>query len=229
MSTTHTRTTQLEPPAPSNGVKLTKSKQASPGFDGALIEAKKWWASLAKEWKSVVLILTSTVMVFVLNNPIYNVFYSIALASIFYLIMLRKLSPAIGEQRWSIPVFHALLMSLLLSNPVMAQATNNTNACTNNGLFANVTNFVNTIFSSITFGGIGGGTLSNLICQVIGFVVVSLALGFIGVIATVSYQVGYQNQPVSAVVNPVFGFLIFAGGSTVVITILIGTASTGIT
>ncbi len=170
-------TTQLETIDTSNGVKLTKSKPNSGEFDGALIRAKKLWASLAREWKSVVLISISTVMVFVLNNPIYNAFYLIALASIFYLIMLRKLSRALGEQRWSIPVFHALLMSLLLSNPVMAQATNNTNACTNNGLFANVTNFVNTIFSSITFGGIGGGTLSNLICQVIGFVVVSLALG----------------------------------------------------
>ena len=222
-------TTQLEHLKTNNTVKSMQSKQNSGEFDGALIEAKKWWSSLAKEWKSVVLILTSTLMLFALNNPIYNVFYSLALASILYLIMLRKLRSAIGEQRWSIPVFHALLMSLLLSNPVMAQATNNTSACTNNGLFSQVTNFVNTIFSSITFGGIGGGTLSNLICQVIGFVIVSLALGFIGVIATVSYQVGYQNQPVSAVVNPVFGFLIFAGGATVVITILIGTGSTGIT
>ena len=221
-------TTQLEPLNISNAGKVTKSKQNPPRFGGALIQLKKWWASAAKEWKPLVLVSTATIMLFALNNPIYNVFYLIALASILYLIMLRQLKPLIGEQRWSIPLFHAWLCSLWAS-PVMAQATNNTSACTNNGLFSQVTNFVDTLFSSITFGGIGGGTLSNLICQVIGFVIVSLVLGFIGILATVAYQVGYQQQPVSVVVNPVFGFLIFAGGATVVITILIGTGTTTIT
>ena len=219
-------TTQLEPLTTSNAVKLTKSKQARPRFSGALIQGKQWWASLTREWKSVTLVSTATMMVLALNNPIYTAFYLLTSASLLYLILLRKLEPIIGQQRWSISPFHALLFCLL-TNPALAQTiTNNTNACTNNGLFANVTNFIDTLFSSITFGGVGGGTLSNLLCQVIGFVIVSLILGFVGILATVAYQVGYQQQPVSVVVNPLFGFLIFAGGVTVVVGVMIGVGTT---
>lgn len=221
-------TTQLEPPNLDNGEQSLQSKQSCSRFGGAMIMVKQWWKSLAQEWKSLALVATATIMLF-LNNPIYNAFYLITHASIFYLLLLRKLEPIIGQQKWTIPPFHALLASIW-ANPVLAQTagtiTDNTNACTNNGLFSNVTNFINTLFSSITFGGVGGGTLSNLICQVIGFVIVSLVLGFVGILATVAYQVGYQQQPVSVVVNPLFGFLIFAGGVTVVVGVLIGVGTT---
>lgn len=224
-------TTQLEPPNLGNGEQSLQSKQSCSRLGGAMIAMVKRWKSLAKEWKSLALVCGATIMLLVLNNPIYNAFYFLALASIFYLLLLRKLEPIIGQQKWTIPPFHALLASIW-ADPVLAQATgitDNANACTSNGLFANVTNFVTTLFSSITFGGVGGGSLSNLICQVIGFVTVSLILGFVGILATVAYQVGYQQQPVSVVVNPLFGFLIFAGGVTVVVGVMIGVGTTGVT
>ena len=106
----------------------------------------------------------------------------------------------------------------------MAQET--AAVCTGTGLFADVTNFIDTIFGSVTFGGLAGGSLSGLICQTIGLLTVGLLLGFLGVLGTVSYQVGYQRQPIAAVLDPVFGFLIFAGGATFVIAIMLGTGAT---
>ena len=189
-------------------------------------QLENWWASLTKEWKSLGLIATATTMVLALDNQIYTALYLLSTASILYWIILRQLKPVIGEQRWSIWVFHAVLSSLV-TTPAMAQLTDNTNACVNEGILAGLTSFVSSLFSTITFGGIGGGTLSNLICQVIGYVIVALILAFISIIATVAFQIGYQQQPPSVVVNPIFGFLIFAGGATVVITVFLGTGATG--
>ncbi|NJO94585.1 MAG: hypothetical protein HC820_10125, partial [Hydrococcus sp. RM1_1_31] len=82
-----------------------------------------------------------------------------------------------------------------------------------------------TLFASITFGGAGGGTLSNLICQVIGFLTIALLLAFLGVLGYVAYQIGYQRQPLSTCLDPLMGFLIFAGGATVMISVMIGTTT----
>ena len=165
-------------------------------------------------------------MVWVIGNPIYSMLYGSAVATIAYLLLLRKLKPIIGEQRWSIAIFQTLLFSLM-ANPVIANDTVGANdkACTANGLFSRVTSFVSDVFGTITFGGIGDGKLSILICQVIGFMVVGLLLAFIGTIGRVAYQLGYEQQPLSAVINPVFGFLIFAGGVTVVTSVMLGTAA----
>ena len=186
------------------------------------------WVGIKKEWRSIIMVSIATAMVWLIGNPIYSMLYGSAVATISYLLLLRKAKPIIGEQRWSIAIFQTLLF-WLMANPVVAQdtVTNNANACTANGLFSRVTNFVSTVFGTITFGGIGGGTLSNLICQVIGFMIVGLLLAFIGTIGRVAYQLGYEQQPLSAVINPVFGFLIFAGGVTVVTTVMLGTGTTG--
>ncbi len=185
------------------------------------------WVGIKKEWRSIIIVSIATAMVWIIDNPLYNMFYSSAVGTVGYLFLLRKAKPLIGEQRWSIAIFQTLLF-WLVANPVIAQdvVTNNDQACSARGLFAGVTNFVNTVFSTITFGGVGGGTLSNLICQVIGFMIVALLLAFIGTIGRTAYQLGYEQQPLSAVINPVFGFLIFAGGVTVVTTVMLGTGTT---
>lgn len=177
--------------------------------------------------KSLVLLFLSTCLVLILKNPLYTSMYVGAVASTIYFWLLHVLEPKIGKHRWSIPVFHTLLLALV-TQPVLAQAngvTDNANACNGNGLFVAVTNFVNTTFSTITFGGVGGGSLSNLICQVIGFMIVMLLLAFIGTIGRVAYQLSYEQQPLSAVINPLFGFLVFAGGVTVMITVMLGTST----
>ncbi len=158
-----------------------------------------------------------------MDSPLYSLFFSGASISIAYLLLLRKVKPIIGEHRWSFPVFQAWLF-FGLANPVFAQSTvsNNASACNGTGLFLEVTNFVTTIFSTVSLGGVGGGQLSNLICQVVGFMIVGLVLAFIGTAGRVAYQIGYDQQPLSAVISPLFGFLIFAGGATMIIKIILG-------
>ena len=223
-------TTRLEPLSIGKGAGRlpTKSNKLSPPchrFDQTFVESR--WTSINRELKSSGLALIATVLVFVLSNPIYTAFYLLTLGSLLCLLLFKKIGS--GKYRWSIYVIQ-ILLSWLIANPVMAQATsntvtNNTNACTSPGLLSVLTNFVSTLFSSITFGGIGGGSLGNLICQVIGFVVVGLLLVFIGVFAVAAYQVSYQQQPVTVVIMPMFGFLIFAATSTVAIGIMLGNGS----
>ncbi len=117
----------------------------------------------------------------------------------------------------------------MILTPVLAQAVPVGAACNTTGLFSAVTNFVNQLFSTVTFGGVGGGTLSGLICQVVGFLTISLLLGFLGVIGYVGFQIGYQRQPVSTVLDPLMGFLVFAGGATVIIGVMVGTGGGGTT
>ena len=66
----------------------------------------------------------------------------------------------------------------------------------------------------------------SVTCQVVGFLTVALLLGFLGVLGYVGYQIGYQRQPVSTVLDPLMGFLVFAGGATVVIGVMVGTGGT---
>ena len=144
-------------------------------------------------------------------------------ASMAFTLVFRALKPYLGKHKWVIAAYHALLFAFV-TKPVFAQAADAGAVCTNTGLFSQVTNFINTVFANITFGGVAAGSLSALICQVVGLLTVGLLLGFLGVLGTVSYQVGYQRQPIATVLDPVFGFLIFAGGATFVTTIMLGTA-----
>ena len=144
-------------------------------------------------------------------------------ASMAFTLVFRALKPYLGKHKWAIAAYHALLFAFV-TKPVFAQAADAGAVCTNTGLFSQVTNFINTVFANITFGGVAAGSLSALICQVVGLLTVGLLLGFLGVLGTVSYQVGYQRQPIATVLDPVFGFLIFAGGATFVTTIMLGTA-----
>ena len=187
------------------------------------------WLSIKKDWKTVVLVISATLLNIYISEQLYSTLYWVSMASITAALWLRSITPLIGEQRGLFAVIQGIIYALVAS-PVVAQnapptgtgnVTNNAAACTSSGLFSALTNFVSTLFNTVTFGGIGGGQLSNLICQVIGFVTVALILGFIGVISQSAYQIGFNQQPVSAVVNPVFGFLVFAGGSSVVISVLL--------
>ena len=144
-------------------------------------------------------------------------------ASMAFTLVFRAFKPYLGRHKWLIAAYHALLFAFV-TKPVFAQAADAGAVCTNTGLFSQVTNFINTVFANITFGGVAAGSLSALICQVVGLLTVGLLLGFLGVLGTVSYQVGYQRQPIATVLDPVFGFLIFAGGATFVTTIMLGTA-----
>ena len=204
-----------EPKYKTSGVRLTRLEQ--------------WWANLLPLALRNVLppwfvsaILATLVAVYV-NAPLLTTCVALAWASTIFAFSFRYLVEYIGQHRWVIPVYHALLYSLVAS-PVLAQSAP-ASACTGTGLFSGLTNFVSTLFSTVTFGGVGGGTLSGLICQVVGFLVVGLLLGFLGVLGTMAFQIGYQRQPVSQCLDPLWGFLIFAGGATIMISVMVGTAT----
>lgn len=145
-------------------------------------------------------------------------------ASFIFAWMFSKFNRQIGQFRWIIPAYHAGLF-VLVAMPVMAQSAGA--ACSTPGLFSAVTNFVNQLFSSVTFGGVSGGNLASLICQVVGFLTIALLLGFLGAIGYVAFQIGHQRQPISTVLEPLMGFLIFAGASSVVIGVMLGTSGAG--
>ena len=188
-----------------------------------------WWANLLPPQIKAVMPHWSissaivTVLALVNGNQLGITMVSLFWASMIFTLCFRALKPYFGKHKWVIPCYHALLFALV-TKPAFAQPVPEA-ACTNTGLFAAVTNFVDQVFTSITFGGVGGGTLSALICQVVGLLTVGLLLGFLGVLGTVSYQVGYQRQPIATVLDPVFGFLIFAGGATFVTSVMLGTAT----
>lgn len=190
-----------------------------------------WWANLLPapikavmpHWSISAAI--STVLALLSNSQTAVTMMSLFWASMIFTLAFRALRPHIGKHKWIIPGYHALLFAFV-ADPVFAQQQANGGVCNQGGLFAPVANFVAQIFTVINFtGGASGGQLSSMICQVIGLLTVGLLLGFLGVLGTVSYQVGYQRQPVATVLDPVFGFLIFAGGSAFVISIMLGTAT----
>ena len=200
----------------SNKVRLTR-------FD-------QWWANLLPSvfkkilppWQISAGLVTLVALY--TNSQVLTTMIAMFWASITLTWLFVKLRPYIGHLRWIIPAYHAAL-SFLIATPALAQVASGS-ACTTSGLFSRVTNFVNQLFSTVSFGGVGGGTLSNLICQVVGFLTVALLLGFLGVLGYVGYQIGYQRQPVSTVLDPLMGFLVFAGGATVVIGVMVGTGGT---
>ncbi len=202
-----------------------KAEQKTVKLNSLLI----WWANLLPpqikaimpHWSLSAAIVT--LLAVVNGNQLGITMVSLFWASMAFTLVFRLLKPYIGQQKWVIPAYHAILFALV-TKPAFAQAAPGA-ACTNAGLFGAVTNFVDTVFGSIAFGGTAGGTLSALICQVVGLLTVGLLLGFLGVLGTVSYQVGYQRQPIATVLDPVFGFLIFAGGATFVTSVMLGTAA----
>lgn len=188
-----------------------------------------WWANLLPSQVKAIMPHWSisagivTILAILSGSQMSLTMVSLFWASMIFTLAFRTLKPYVGRQKWVIATYHALLF-VTVANPVFAQETGG-GACTNAGLFAGVTTFVDQIFTNIAFGGTGGGTLSTLICQVVGLLTVGLLLGFLGVLGTVSYQVGYQRQPIATVLDPVFGFLIFAGGATFVTSVMLGTAT----
>lgn len=190
----------------------------------------RWWAGLMPAaikkvlppWQISAGLVT--LMSFYTEDQVLTTMIMLFWASMSFSWLFKKFSKQIGHLRWIIPAYHAMLYPLVVM-PAYAQAAGN--GCSSSGLFSQVTNFVNQLFSSITFGGMGGGTLSSLICQVIGFLTVSLLLGFLGVIGYVAFQIGHQRQPISTVLDPLMAFLIFAGASSVVIGVMVGTGGPG--
>lgn len=189
-----------------------------------------WWANLLPASVKAIMphwsisAVISTGLALLSGSQTVITMMSLFWASTIFTLAFRALRPHIGKQKWIIPAYHGLLFAFVAS-PVFAQEGAGA-ACTQGGLFAPIANFAVNIFSVITFtGGVSGGQLSSMICQVIGLLTIGLLLGFLGVLGTVSYQVGYQRQPIATVLDPVFGFLIFAGGSAFVISVMLGTAT----
>ena len=145
-------------------------------------------------------------------------------ASMIFTLAFRALRPVIGRHKWIIASYHVMLFAFI-TQPAFAQAANEAAVCASVGLFGRVTEFVLDIFGNVAFTGAGASSLSALVCQVVGLLTIGLVLGFLGVLGTVSYQVGYQRQPIATVLDPLFGFLIFAGGSTFVISVMLGTGA----
>lgn len=188
------------------------------------LKIKSWWISLSSEKKSLLLAAISTVMYVGLNNPIYSAMYGIAIVTTAYLMLCPRGGKWIKEKQWISYIVYSITITLI-GTPALAQVGDSTSACTGAGLLSQVTNFVDKVFSTITFGGIGGGSLSNLICQVVGFTVIGLLLSFIGSFGISAYQISYQQQPVSVAIQPLFGFLIFAGSSLMAISIMLGNST----
>ncbi|MEM8779830.1 MAG: hypothetical protein AAGF26_13345 [Cyanobacteria bacterium P01_G01_bin.49] len=194
-----------------------------------LTRFEQWWGNLLPSPLKKILppwpisMGLVTLMALYSKEPTYMTMIMLLWASMLFVAIFRKLRPQIGQWRWIIPMYHVLL-SLLVVKPAFAQAA--TAACSNSGLFAGVTNFVDGLFSTVSFGGVGGGTLSSLICQVVGFLTIALVLAFLGVLGYVSYQIGYQRQPIASALDPLMGFLVFAGGSTIIIGVMLGTGGT---
>lgn len=195
---------------------LTSSKVQLTRFD-------HWWATLIPPvlkrvlppWQISAGLVT--LMAYHSEDQVLTTMIMLFWASMSFTWLFKKLNRHIGHVRWIIPVYHALLFPLVVT-PAFAGGGN---ACTNSGLFSGVTNYISQLFAAVTFPGAQGGNLSNLICQVVGFLTIALLLGFLGVIGYIAYQIGYQRQPISTVLDPLMGFLIFAGSSTVVIGVMV--------
>ena len=157
-------------------------------------------------------------MAFLSESETYIQLVGLFWASLTFAFIFRELRKYIGNQGWLIYGFH-LILSVLVGGPAWAQTTGG--ACSNSGIFAEVTNFISSLFSTISFGGTSTTTLSTLLCQVVGFLALALVLGFVGSIGYVAYQVGFQRQPISTCLEPLMGFLIFAGGSSVIIGVIV--------
>ena len=190
-----------------------------------------WWAGLLPapikavmpHWSISAAI--STVLASLSNSQMAVTMMSLFWASMIFTLAFRALRPHIGKHKWIIPSYHALLFAFV-ANPAFAQAADQGAVCGNPGLFSRVTEFVVIMFGNVAFAGTGASGLGALVCQVVGLLTIGLVLGFLGVLGTVSYQVGYQRQPIATVLDPLFGFLIFAGGATFVISIMLGVGGT---
>jgi len=101
--------------------------------------------------------------------------------------------------------------------PVKAQLAQT--ACQTTGIFGTLANFVTTLFGTVA-------DLNSLVCQFIGILTLVLVFGFIAGMAYAGFQIGYQRQPIGTVLDPFFGFVVFAAGTSAIIGILIGTGTT---
>ncbi len=178
----------------------------------------KWMKQILPKWQISVGLIT--LMGMVSESQTYIQLVGLFWASLTFAFIFRELRKHIGNQGWLIYAFH-LILSISVSKPAWAQATGTTGACSNAGILGDVTSFISTLFSTISFGGTTTTTLSTLLCQVVGFLVLALVLGFVGSIGYVAYQVGFQRQPISTCLEPLMGFLIFAGGSSVIISVMV--------
>jgi len=197
-----------------------------------LIQTKRRWAGLYSiffqkllpPWQVSVTLFTLLSIWY--NDPFFSTTVGLFWASFLFALLYRRFSRYVGRSKWPFVAYHVGL-SLAIANPAYAQRAGvGSGACSTSGLFSSVTNFVSQLFSTVSFGGVGGGTLGGLICQVVGFLTITLVLAFLGVFGYVSYQIGYNKQPVSTALDPLMGFLIFAGASSVVIGVMIGTSAT---
>ncbi|OWY64269.1 hypothetical protein B7486_48205 [cyanobacterium TDX16] len=197
-----------------------------------LVQIQRWWIKLLfpffqkllPPWQVSVTLFTLLSIWY--NDPFLSTTVGIFWASFLFALLYRRLSRYVGRSKWPFVAYHAVL-SLSIANPTYAQLNGvASGACSTSGLFSSVTNYVSQLFSTVSFGGVGGGTLGGLICQVVGFLTITLVLAFLGVFGYVSYQIGYNKQPVSTALDPLMGFLIFAGAASVVIGVMIGTSAT---
>lgn len=201
----------------------TKMIESSPTY---LTWFDEKWANLLPKWMKQILpkwqisLGLITLLGLISKSETYAQLVALMWASLIFALFFRELRKYkyIGNQGWPIYVFH-LILTVFASQPVWAQAAGG--ACTNAGIFGDVTNFISGLFSSISFGGTSTTSLSTLLCQVVGFLALALVLGFVGSIGYVAYQVGFQRQPISTCLEPLMGFLIFAGGSSVMISVIL--------
>ena len=214
---------------------MQSAKYSSPKTN-QLTAFDRWWASLLPSAIKAIMPHWSissgilTLMALLSKSPLLITISALVWASIFFTFVLRKLvnlSVYIEKQKWIVAVYYSIL-GASIAKPVMAQETTvgAVAACNTSGLFGTIGTFVTNIFAAVTFGSVGGATLSNLICQVISYMTLAILLAFLTVSAYVSYQIGFNKQPISTAADPLMAFLIFAGVSSVIIGVMIGTGGT---
>ena len=144
------------------------------------------------------------------------------------LFCILAINKAVGLKFKSKVGFYAYfaLVAYYVVNPVVPVFAQNTveevAACNTAGLLGNLGSFTINLFSSIQFGSVAGSDFSSLICQVIGLLVVGLLVVFIGLFGYVMYQVNIQQQPYSVAIQPILGFVTFAGSTALAIQVMIG-------
>lgn len=111
-------------------------------------------------------------------------------------------------------LYHATLAAFVATS-VNAQVEDT--VCPTTGIFGSLGSFITTTFTETTFG------LSSLFCQVIGFLTFALIVGFISMGAYASFQIGHHKQPISTVIDPFIGFVIFVALSSGVLAVMLGT------
>lgn len=170
-----------------------------------------------KQWKSLIIV---TVLVPIVNEPIYTSGYLFLMGLYLYLNSVKYLNIALKKYNW-ITIVYLAISGSMLATPALAAIEANEQACSQKGLFAPITNFIDSMFGKITFQGFGGGALSSLLCQVVGFFILGAVITFLAG-ALEGANRWKQGETIAMALQPLIGFLLFGGMATIMLVTFFG-------